>query len=225
MGECFKFGRGKLKTFDPVFANNSWEDIIAACQAGKVPATWKVGDQKNMTINGTDYPIDVIGINHDTYSTGGTAPLTFQMHDCYKTNYQMNSVASEGGWEVCNMRKSRLPAILNLMPTEVSAAVREVSKKSGAGSPTIKNTVDKLFLLAEVEIFGKCTYSVPGEGEQYAYYSSGNSTIKKRSGSAAYWWERSSLDYGGAFCMVATNGYVSFDDDTDSYSVAFAFCF
>ena len=69
--------------FDAIFANNSWEEIIAACQSGNVPDSWSVGDSKAMTINGTNYQIDIIGKNHDTYTAGGTAPLTFQMHDCY----------------------------------------------------------------------------------------------------------------------------------------------
>ena len=68
---------------DPVFANNDWAAIIAACQRKQVPETWTVGDQKEMTI-GQSYMIDIIGKDHDTYADGsGTAPLTLQMHDCY----------------------------------------------------------------------------------------------------------------------------------------------
>ena len=74
------------------FADNSWAAIIAACQAREVPDTWAVGDSKPMTIGGADYQIDIIGENHDSYTDGsGTAPLTFQMHDCYGTDYAINS--------------------------------------------------------------------------------------------------------------------------------------
>ena len=58
--------RGKASVLDDNFANNSWEAIIAACQSGSVPDTWVVGNSKMMTINGTDYQIDIIGKNHDT---------------------------------------------------------------------------------------------------------------------------------------------------------------
>ena len=41
-------------SYDPVFANNTWEQIIAACHNNEVPDTWKVADQKPMTIGGVD---------------------------------------------------------------------------------------------------------------------------------------------------------------------------
>ena len=70
--------------YDPVFANNTWEQIIEACHNNAVPDTWKVADQKPMTINGVDDQIDIIGKNHDDYADGsGKAPLTFQLHNSY----------------------------------------------------------------------------------------------------------------------------------------------
>ena len=84
----------QVKTgYDPVFSKNSWADIIAACQSGQVLDTWVADGScyKDMLIGGKNYRIDIIGKNHDTYASGGTAPLTFQMHDCYGTPYQMNS--------------------------------------------------------------------------------------------------------------------------------------
>ena len=211
------------------FANNSWEAIIAACQSGNVPDSWAVGDSKMMTINGTDYQIDIIGKNHDTYTAGGTAPLTFQMHDCYGTKYQMNSSnTNSGGYDSTAMHTTHLPAILALMPSEVQAGIKQVNKLASAGSQsaTIETIACKLFLLSEIEIFGSTPQSKAGEGSQYAYYSAGNSKVKNFSGSAYSWWGRS--PYGSdsdSFCIVdsggkAFNGYASF-----STCVAFAFCF
>lgn len=66
------------------FAGWSWAQIIAACQSKQIPQEWKVHDWKNMTINGAEYRIDIIGMNHDDYADGsGKAPLTLQLHDCY----------------------------------------------------------------------------------------------------------------------------------------------
>ena len=154
-------------TFDAIFSNNSWEAIIAACQSGSVPDSWAVGDSKMMTIGGTNYQIDIIGKNHDTYTAGGTAPLTFQLHDCYGETKNMNSSnTNSGGWTSCAMRSTHLPAILALMPTEVQNGIREVNKMTSAGSKsdTINTTADKLFLLSEIEIFGSVSYSKCGEG-------------------------------------------------------------
>ena len=211
------------------FFDNSWDTIIDACQSGDVPETWVVGNSKTMTINGASYQVDIIGKNHDTYTAGGTAPLTFQLHDCYGTTYPMNSSnTNSGGWTSSVMRTTTMPALLALMPSEVQAGIKQVNKLTSAGSQssTINTTADKLFLLSEIEIFGTVTYSKSGEGSQYAYYSAGNSKVKNLNGSAGYWWERS--PYGStsaAFCLVTSSGSADSSSASNSYGVAFGFCF
>lgn len=215
-------------TYQANFADNTWAQIIDACHKNKVPATWVVGNQKTMTINGTAYIIDIIGKNHDDYADGsGKAPLTFQLHDCYGEQKNMNSSNTNvGGWTSCAMRQTHLPAILALMPTEVQNGIREVNKLTSAGneSTTINTTADKLFLLSEIEIFGSVSHSKSGEGTQYDYYKAGNSNVKKLNGSANYWWERSPSTYKN-FCDVSANGYADKSVTSYAFGVAFAFCF
>lgn len=210
------------------FAANSWETIIAACQSGNVPDSWAVGDSKSMTINGMSYQIDIIGKNHDVYADGsGTAPLTFQLHDCYSEAKQMYYVNLSGlGWKNTDMRLTYLPAILALMPTEVKNGIHAVNKKTseGGNSTTIETVSDTLFLLSEVEIFGTASSSVAGEGSQYDYYKAGNSKIKKREGVDEFWWDRSSAS-GGMFCIVRANGQAGASNASNSLGVSFAFCF
>lgn len=210
------------------FAANSWETIIAACQSGNVPDSWAVGDSKSMTISGMSYQIDIIGKNHDVYADGsGTAPLTFQLHDCYSEAKQMYYVNLSGlGWKNTDMRLTYLPAILALMPTEVKNGIHAVNKKTseGGNSTTIETVSDTLFLLSEVEIFGTASSSVAGEGSQYDYYKAGNSKIKKREGVDEFWWDRSSAS-GGMFCTVRANGQAGASNASNSLGVSFAFCF
>lgn len=211
------------------FADNDWASIIAACHSGSVPSTWVVGNSKTMTINGASYQVDIIGKNHDTYASGGKAPLTFQLHDCYGETKNMNSSdTNSGGWKNSAMRTTHLPAILALMPTEVQNGIREVNKMTSAGSQsaTINTTADKLFLLSEIEIFGSVSYSKSGEGTQYDYYKAGNSKVKKYNGSAAAWWERSPFaGYSAAFCLVNSGGNAGITGASDAFGVAFGFCF
>lgn len=211
------------------FADNDWASIIAACHSGSVPSTWVVGNSKTMTINGASYQVDIIGKNHDTYTAGGKAPLTFQLHDCYADTKAMNSSnTNSGGWTSCAMRSTHLPAILALMPTEAKNGIREVNKLTSAGSQssTINTTADKLFLLSEVEVFGSTSYSAAGEGTQYDYYKAGNSKVKNRNGSAASWWERSPYaSYSTRFCLVNGNGGANYIAASDARCVAFGFCF
>ena len=216
-------------SYDPVFANNTWEQIIDACHNNAVPDTWKVADHKPMTINGVDYQIDIIGKNHDTYTAGGTVPLTFQMHDCYAYEKQMNSSDTNiGGWTDCAMRNTHLPAILALMPTEVQNGIREVNKLTSAGnqSDVINTTADKLFLLSEIEVFGSVTYSIDGEGTQYDYYMYEGNRKKRYSGYTWDWWERSPCDIDTMyFCSVDVYGSANYNDANGPFGVAFAFCF
>ena len=211
------------------FADNDWTSIIAACHSGSVPNTWVVGNSKTMTINGASYQVDIIGKNHDTYTAGGKAPLTFQLHDCYADKKAMNSSnTNSGGWTSCAMRSTHLPAILSLMPTEVQNGIREVNKLTSAGSKssTINTTADKLFLLSEVEIFGSTTYSAAGEGTQYDYYKAGNSKVKKLNGSETFWWERSpNVSSTTGFCRVKSNGLSEGYGSRNANGVAFGFCF
>lgn len=164
------------------FADATWTQIIDACQKRKVPDTWVVGNQKIMIIDGSECAVDIIGKHHDAYvDDSGTAPLTLQLHDCYKTAYKMNaSQSATGGWEKCLMRTESMPIVLSKMPAEVQLAIREVKKTSGAGnqSYSVSATADKLFLLSEVETFGTATYSASGEGRQYEYYKAGNTARK-----------------------------------------------
>ena len=125
------------------------------------------------------------------------------------------------------MRKSNMATYLSQLTSAWQNAIKQVNKLSSAGSQstTIKTTADKLFLLSEVEIFGSTSYSVSGEGTQYAYYKAGNSKVKNVSGSANCWWERSPCaNYATNFCCVTSGGGASGSNAGGSYGVAFGFC-
>ena len=215
--------------YDPVFAKNTWEQIIEACHNNVVPDTWNVSDHKPMTINGVDYQIDIIGKNHDTYTAGGIAPLTFGLHDCYGTTYPMNSShTNSSGWDDSIMRMQTLTAILAKMPVNIQNGLRAVNKltaTSGKNSK-IKTTSDKLFTFSEMEVYGSATNSHSGEGKQYDYYKAGNSKVKKVGRTASWWWLRSpSTNSGISFCAVSTDGSVVNYSATLSHGVCFGFCF
>lgn len=196
-----------------------------------------VGDSINIAINGTSYAFKIMGFNHDTLTTStaygsatatGKAGMTLQMVDCLTAKASMNSSDSNsGGWENCAMRKTNMATYLSQLTSAWQSVVKQVNKLSSAGSKstTIKTTADKLFLLSEVEIFGSTTYSVSGEGSQYAYYKAGNSKVKNVNGSAYSWWERSPFaSYATGFCYVDSNGGAGSIGASNSNGVAFGFC-
>ena len=213
----------------PNFADNTWDKIIEACHSGKVPDTWVAGDSKTMTIDGKSYQVDIVGKNHDTYTAGGIAPLTFGLHDCYGTKYPMNlSKPNDTGWDDSKMRTETLPAILAKMPENIRNGIRPVNKltATSGSSSTIKTASDKLFTFSEMEVYGSTTYSHSGEGKQYDYYKAGNSKVKKVGSTASRWWLRSPYISGSQyFCAVNEGGLIDANFASGSIGVCFGFCF
>lgn len=205
---------------------------------GSVHRKVSVGDQVTLALNGTNYTFDVIGFNHDTLTTStaygattktGKAGMTLQMHNLFATSYAMNSPASNsGGWKSSAMRTSTMATMKGYLPDDWEAIIKPVNKASGTGGGSSSGTEtvsDSCFLLAEIEIFGSTTYSVSGEGTQYAYYKAGNSKVKNKSGSAYNWWERSpNSSVSKYFCLVDEDGTAYKRSSIGGCGVAFCFC-
>lgn len=198
-----------------------------------------VGNQVTIALNGMDYAFDVIGFNHDTLTTStaygantqtGKAGITFQMHDLFATFYAMNSSnTNSGGWKSSAMRTLTMATMKGYLPAAWQTAIKPVNKVSGTGGGSSSGTEtvsDSCFLLAEIEIFGSTTYSVSGEGTQYAYYKAGNSKVKNKGGSADLWWERSPYRLTSySFCIVDENGNAATLRAANNIAgVAFGFC-
>lgn len=210
----------------------SWDNIAAVSKFGQAPNYWKVGDKKNITVNGVTYAAQIIGFDHDTLTTadGGRtkAGITFQLVDCLNTTYSMNgSNTNVNGWRGSTMRTSTMATLLNQLSSDLKSVLKFVNKVTSKGNnqPGLETTSDKLFLLSEIEVFGATQYSYAGEGKQYEYYTAGNSTIKKVNGSAGNWWERSPRSGGtSSFCYVGGNGTASLTTASYSRGVSFGFC-
>lgn len=139
-----------------------------------------------------------------------------------------SSNTNSGGWKSSAMRTSTMATMKGYLPDDWEAIIKLVNKASGTGGGSSSGTEtvsDNCFLLAEIEIFGSTTYSVSGEGTQYAYYKADNSKVKNKSGSAHRWWERSPHSgNSGYFCSVHSDGFASYRVGDSSYGVAFGFC-
>lgn len=197
-----------------------------------------IGDQVTLSLNGTNYAFDIIGFNHDTLTdtaaygeetATGKAGITFQMHDLFAAYYPMNSSnTNSGGWKNSAMRTSTMATMKSYLPSAWQTVIKPVIKASGTGGGSTSGTEtvsDSCFLLAEIEMFGSTTYSVSGEGTQYAYYKAGNSKVKNMSGSASHWYERSPRSgYTQDFCMVSKYGDASASNGTLRPGIAFGFC-
>ena len=176
-----------------------------------------------MTINGAEYRIDIIGMNHDDYADGsGKAPLTFQLHDCYA----LESYGNTAEWSNSTVRTETLPAILALMPAEVQSGIREVTKLTKRKGSAVA-TADKLFIPAVVEVEQPEASGVDAaEGMQYAYYSNHRLyRVKQMAGKEKRWWARTRDGAGNAYAIGTSDLTTSCEDIKSRSGTSFWFCF
>lgn len=204
-----------------------------------------IGDQISYTMGGTSYSFRVMGFNHYALTTStaygsatatGKAGILMQMVDCFNTTQAMeSSMTSSTGWNNSDLRAWMNGTMLGYLPSATQSAIKQVNilTATSVSSATINTTADKLFLPAEVEIFGSATYAKGGttEGTRYAWYKA-NSTaanrVKKVSGSASTWWERSPHTWAASiadFCFVYGGGDAGYSYASRSYGVSPCFCY
>ena len=177
---------------------------------------------KTAQTNGTD-----ICLCDSGYNGGKTSGQWFNMN---------NNNSTSGGWNGCNMRNKTLPVVKAALPAELTSVIKTTSiytDNTGGSSASASNvtaTQDKLYLLAEFEIFGVRKYANSAEHNyqrQYAYYAAGNSKVKYKhdgTATAAGWWERSvGASSTNGFCRVRTGGGGSNTYASYSFGLAVAF--
>lgn len=217
------------------FADNSWQDIQVISELGLASKIYAVGDEKTISIKGTDYIVVILDFNHDTLTGGSdTASITIGLKNCLTTKYAINSssVGSTGKWSSSTTRSWLASTVLGWLPTDLQAIIKAVDKQSGAysASPNITTTSDKLFILAKQEIFGNSSYVYAGEGTQYPYFVTNEQRIKKLgdTGSAVEWFGRSgsngSTYHASYWFYVTSTGTSAMGDLYDSRGISFAFC-
>lgn len=195
----------------PDFADATWDDVVRVSESGNASDYWSIGDTKTITLStNEEIEVQIIGFDHDTKTSGGTAGITFQMVNCLDTKYYMNSSnTNSGGWTSCYMNTTVMPMLKGYLPSDLQSGISYVNKLTSAGSQssTINTTSEDLWLLSEIEVFGSNTYAKSGEGSQYDLYSAGASKIKYVDGTASTWWLRSpSGSYSTGFVRVNTSG-------------------
>lgn len=155
---------------------------------------------------------------------GGTSGTRFCVND---------TATNVDGWNGSLMRTTTIPEFISCLPSDLQSALKAVNKytdNTGDLSNVQANvtaTQDKVFLLAEYEIYGTRSYANQYEQNsqaQYDYYKNGNSKRMYNdqvTGNAVRWWERSPHSSSSAvFCRVDNSGDVG--GANANYSLGFA---
>ena len=232
-GTYYWFALGSPKTLLPILSWQQIGDLVLKAEQGTVNLQdyFNVGDTKPVTLTtGETIELQIAGFNHDTFSDGVTAPVTFVMKNCLNTKAQMNSSnTNAGGYPASAMKTYVETNIYDKLPSDLKGLVAPVKKKwyttyNDANSLTEGNY--NVWLLSEAEVFDSVTQTIGnGEGTKYPIFTDNASRIKKVNGTANNWWlgscYRSDSSY---FVRVGSGGGVGYSDADDSYGVAAGLC-
>lgn len=227
----------KYSVTPPAFSNaTSWTDIggaIAADINGDIDLSkhWNIGDTKDVTLTtGETIQLQIAGFNHDTFSDGVTAPVTFVMKDCLNTKAQMNSSnTNTGGYPASAMKTYVETNIYDKLPSDLKTLVTPVKKKWYTTYNDVNSLTEgnyNVWLLSEMEVFGTNTNTIGnGEGTKYPIFTNNTSRIKKANGTTSYWWLGSCSRYDSdVFVAVYSDGSIYSGNASRSNGVAVGLC-
>lgn len=219
-----------VRAFDSI-EELTWAQIHEIVHSGYADSLLTPKDSKTVTLTtGEAIELEIIDFNHDTYSEGGTAPVSFFMKNCLKTTRRMNaSATNSGGWDSSEMFAWLQGTFYEQLPADLKALVKPVDKISTVGdaSSTLETISAKVWQLSATEAFNSVStsYSPGGEGKLYPVFTDNTSRIKMVNGSAGYWWLRSPYaGYSTYFCYVISSGAISNYDANYAYGVAVGLC-
>ena len=209
----------------------SWERIDDIGVAGNARRAFRLGDTKSFTLKtGERLVARIIGFDHDRTEAGAAVPITWElMHPMDQERPWNETNTNADGWKGCALRAWLNGELLEQLPDDLRGVIKPVVKRTSAGekSDEIVETVDAVFIKSEWEQMGRCFYSKPGEGKQYAFYKLEGApwAMQAKDGSAAWPALRSPTGSNAtAFCDVLSDGTAYSDSASTTCGVAFGFC-
>lgn len=220
----FPGGGGASGPKKKAFADCTWEEVSEICKAGLAGQYWNIGDTKEMIYGDSTKMLRIIGFDHDIVSDAATygrdrAGITLELEQVsvnLKSKW-LGANSTVGQWYSSSdnyhsvIRKTLLPNYrTEVIPQYLSDVIVDVQKEFMHDSGAIRTVSDSLFILSANEIFGTYASGDGSEGTQYAYYTAGNSKVKKNtSNTDIMYWTRSKR-YNKAYAYyVGTTGSIA----------------
>lgn len=211
---------------------DSWSQIATKCANGEYVTAYKVGDRKEITIDGTTYLMVLAAKDKDVLASDGTTtvPTTWLMSRVLYTTHSMNSVTNNTrSWAASEIRSWLASTVLPLLPQDVQSAIKEVRKYSGKyeNSNVAKDdqTSDKLWIPSQRETYGDTIYETKGSRYDILNCTSSLNGLRKKffNGYTQQWWMRS-CGSTTQFRIVNTSGTYSNSSDSTLNGVCLGFC-
>lgn len=204
------------------FAEDSWTLIGSIAASNLAPLVYSVGDTKDFIFAEGVYfeevlTVVILGFNHDDLADGsGKAGITLGLVNPFTPlNGGLGGDTNAGGWANTYMRTSYMTEFETLLPSDLQAVVKTVTKLTANGGnqagTRITATQDKLWLFSQAEVSKTITNTLAGEGRTYEYWSLNDNPESRIKNAPDYDWE---------FCSWSLRSPAS-DSDTDFVTVDF----
>lgn len=158
---------GSLLKYNPILAENTWQEIHEASISGFAKKTWKVGDEKD--------GFKILDFDHDDLADGtGKAGITFLSPIQPARNWD---IAGNTGYifyyKSSSIRSYLINNVFSALPESLAQVIKTVNKPSAIGTSTeitgIEVLEDKLFLLSYKEIAGSTLAANANQNEGNLY--------------------------------------------------------
>ena len=213
----------------PDFATDSWETIIANVKKGN-GKFYTVGDTRTIDMGkfgthtlrlaNTSTPAECSTTGFSQTACG----FVVEFADVITTHVMNTAATNIGGWPSSEMYNYVQNDIYNALPTDLKSKIIETYTVSGHGAKDAANftSIDKLYFLSAMEIWGKEETTNPVSGDtaeaetrQLDYYKAQgvttinySATVKLYNESVERWWTRTAASFNeNFFYYVLISGY------------------
>ena len=220
---------------DPVsFATDSWATIQKAVQNNNTSA-YNVGDTKTVTINGNNYTVRIANkitnenCSNENYSQTACG-FVVEFAELVEKRVMNSKNTNVGGWPGSELYTYLQGSFYDSLPSDLKMVIEPTRVISGKGyeypetTPPFYISIDKLYLLSSVEIFGRDSndkaantthqleyyYGMVADGQtgwETPIYSRVYKGFDGSDGSDTWWWLRSSnFNNDSYFRIVCVGG-------------------
>ena len=226
------------------FSDHSWNEIAENIKSGNT-SIYKVGEEKEITINGKNYDVRIANNStssecNDTDFSETACGFVVEFVDIVENRQMNNTDTNVGGWPASELRTYANGDFFNSLPSDLQDVIIDTEVISGHGNAsgeTNFTSTDKIYLLSAHEVWnGDGTYlstydTAYSNTRQLDYYKNKGITtsnylgaIKQYNSFNFYWWLRTAdSDITGSFWIVDDDGGDGAYFATDLYGLAPAF--
>ena len=201
---------------DPVFANNTPQQVKIAVDNGLHRALWNIGDTKTITLTNSNTVtltyVDQQANRYEKVDGTGYSNAVFEITPLLGAYAMNGSNTNAGGWPASRMCTTTMSELYALLPSDWQAVISEVKIPSSAGSQSssIVYANNKVFIASTQEMFNSYSSYAFDEGPAvFDYYdgAANSKRVKQYNGSNYSYWLRSpNRPSSSGFCCVYSDG-------------------